>query len=214
MKTITGVFPSMTEARDAARALRKLGIADEEIIIAKDHDNPNRFLPTQRNMSAAGASGWGWLFAGFMPVIIHQKTALASGLVGGAVGCGLGLILGAVSRAIPLTLIANVNPIVAVIPFAAFCGFGGALAAYVYALGVSHEAAAVCAEADREHAVVVAVHVSEPVENKALATMESLKAAKLRDEQNPYRATDWNGEPIDEHTYPSDSEYRSFHAHA
>lgn len=214
MKTIAGVFPTADKARETAAALKKLGIADEEILIASGDEDPNQFLPAQRNMSAAGASGWGWLFAGFMPAVIHQPNAVASAGVGAAIGAGAGIILGLVARAIPMTLVANVHPILAAAAAGAFCAFGAGLSAYVYALGVSHEAAAVCAEAAREHGIVVEVHVSELVEEKALALMKERHAAHLRNEDDPYRATGWRGKPIDPHRYPSDSEVRSFHAHA
>lgn len=205
MKTIAGVFPSEAEAANARRDLKALGISVEEIIVA----GGNEKVSARRNMAACAASGAGWLLAVLVRQVVKQGTPVAGAGVGAITGAVFGAIGGLIAHAASSSPISHINIFAVVLGGILIGAFAGAMAAWTYSLGVSHEAAAFSAEAAREHGIVVAAHVQESVETDAMRVMAEHHAMNLRADADPWRASGWSGKHPYEPVYPSDSEFVS-----
>lgn len=206
MRTVAGVFPSEFEAARTGSELKALGISADEIIVAgSDGQCLSKGLQLDRNISAAAASGAGWLLAGAVRAVASSCSSRVGVTVGAAVGAGMGAIGGLVVHATTTSPFAHVSGFLVVPGAMALGAVAGGLLAWVYSLGVSHERVAFCAEAAREHGVVVAAHVSEAIEPAVMRVMKEHGAAKLRSEVDPWRASGWTGRHPEDQQYPSDS---------
>jgi uncharacterized membrane protein len=183
MKTVVGAFPSMAEAERVARDLEEMGIDKDEISVIAGNESGahNEYLKKPASTGAAAASA-----ASF--------------------GGGVGIVAGLIALAIP-----GVGPIIAGGALATVLtglGVGAAAGGLIGAftnMGVSHEEAPLYQEAVRRGGVVVAVHVSDPMEDDAIRVMDEHGARDLNAEADAWRASGWKGAYSNPHPYPSDS---------
>jgi hypothetical protein len=208
MKTVAGVFPTEDEAVRTRGDLMMLGISDDEIIVASgDKDCFDKVSEeNEYRMSAALApSGAGWVVSGLFRKIISGRSAPAAAAVGAVAGLVFGAVGALIAHAIRPPALAHVNGFLVLAGIVVAGALVGAVLAWIFALGVSHEGIAFCAEAEREHGVVVAAHVSETIEPDAIRIMTEHGAAKLRSDADPWRAAGWSGPHPEDEPYPSDS---------
>jgi hypothetical protein len=201
MRTVAAVFPSIQEASIVVRDLERLGIGDDDVIVATETKRP---ASAGRSIMAAAASGFGWFFAAYIPVIESKSTPLAAAGIGALMGGAGFYVLGLILLSIP-----GIEPFVAgsaaltLLTMLAFGAAAAGLAAAVFAMGVSHENDAFTAEAVREHGVVVAAHVSDPVEPQAVRVMNEHGARSLREYDDPLYASDSSGRSHADGNFPS-----------
>ncbi|HWE51577.1 MAG TPA: hypothetical protein VG273_17425 [Bryobacteraceae bacterium] len=209
MRTVVGVFASREEANGVLRDLNAIGIPPDEVAIAegsesKDHEKEW----SRRNLSAAAASAFGWMFAGFIPEVAERDLpgATAFGATIGAVG---GALSGLAFNAIRVNSVgATSEPIVSALVGLVIAGGLGGLAAAYYNMGVSHERVALEHKAEVDHGVIVAAHVIDEREPDAVKVMNAHHATKTRADADPWLASGWTGAHPTETPYPSDSEYK------
>ena len=210
MRTVVGVFASKEEAQAVLRDLNAIGIPPDEVAIAeggesKDHEKEW----SRRNISAAAASAWGWMFAGLIPAVSERNLPEATGL-GAAVGAIGGAIAGFAFNAVRTqTVGAADHALISALVGAVIAGALGALAAAYYNMGVSHERLALEHEAEVDHGIVVAAHVIEERESDAVKVMTAHHASKTRADADGWLASGWTGAHPTETPYPSDSEYKA-----
>ena len=203
MRTVAGVFPTEVEAEKTKRDLKAIGISIEEILVTGADEK----VSAHQNMAACAASGAGWLLAALVRQIVKQHSRASGAGVGALVGAVFGAVGGLITHATRSSLVSHINFLV-VVPCGILIGAAaGALAAWTYSLGVSHEPVAFAVEAVREHGFVVAAHVSGMTEPKAIRVMNEHHAANLRTDADPWRASGWKGPHPYEPKYPSDSEF-------
>lgn len=210
MRTVAGVFPSEFEAAETRGDLKALGISADEIIMAGgDGQSLKKVMQADRNMAAAAASGAGWLLAGLIHEVVTRRSASAGAAVGAVVGAAFGVVGGLIAHATRTSPLSHVSGFL-IVPGAMLIGaIAGGLLARLYSSGVSHEGIAFCAEAAREHGVVLAAHVSETLEPDAIRVMNMHGAANLRSDADPWRASGWTGPHPEDEPYPSDSSVKS-----
>jgi len=210
MRTVVGVFTSREEATAVLRDLNNIGIPPDDVAVAegrgsKDHDKEwNR-----RNISAAAASAWGWMFAGLIPLVSERNLAGATAL-GAGVGAAGGMLAGIAFAAIQSASVGGPDhTLLAAVLGLLICGTCGGVAAAYYNMGVSHEKIALDREAEIDHGIVVAAHVIESREAHTIKVMQEHHAFKTNADEDPWRASGWTGPHPSEEPYPSDSEYRN-----
>lgn len=208
MRTVVGVFPSMTEANLVAHDLNAIGIPADEVSIA-DGASASSHEWSQRNVAAMGGAAFGWFLAALIPVVAERGRSAATGF-GASVGAVAGLVAGMAALAVRAgePIIAG-SAIVTVLVALAIGATAGGLIAGMYSLGVSHEGIPLSDEAVREHGVVVAAHVFEAREPDALRIMKEHGARKARGGNDAWSASGWTGAHGIEKPYPSDSSVRS-----
>ena len=215
MRTVVAVLPSIAEAEQVAHDLRAIGIPNEEVSIAGGAEEKDRQKCakegawSRRNIAAAAASGFGWFIAGLIPLIAERTRAGAS-LVGAALGGSAGLIMGLLAFTLRGGASLPVASAIATILIPPVVGaVGAAFIARLYNTGVSHESDALCAEAIREHGVVVAAHVDESREPEAVQVLNAHGARNAHAAADAWLASGWIGKHTRDEPYPSDSSFRS-----
>jgi len=209
MRTVVGVFPSRDEADAVLHDLNAIGIPPDEVAIGEPGATDHEKEWSRRNISAAAASAWGWIFALMIPEISERNLAGAT-VFGAEVGAAGGMLAGAVFSAIRAASTGGPShPVISAVTGLVIGGFAGALAAAYYNMGVSHERLALCTEAEQEHGFVVAAHVIEAREPDALRIMNDHGAKKARGDADAWLASGWTGAHPAEEPYPSDSEHRA-----
>jgi len=176
-KTVAGVFASLTEAEHAARDLQALGISSDNIsVIAGNQENRHEeYLARAKQASV---------------------TTAQAATSGASTGGGVGIVATLVALSIP-----GVGPMVAggalatVLAGLAVGAAGGGTIAALSNMGISREEAPLFEEAVRRDAVILAAHVTAPVENEALAIM---KQHGSRDAREQTAAFDPHPEPWDD----------------
>jgi uncharacterized membrane protein len=208
MRTVVDVFLSREEADRVAHDLKAVGIPSDDVSIA-DGAGGDRREWSQRNIAACTGASYGWFIAAMIPLVADRSRPMATAIgaaIGGVAGAVAGLIALAVRGGVPLL---PGSPAVTVLAGLAIgAGFGAAITE-LYSMGVSHEDVPLDDEAVREHGIVVAAHVDEPREPKALHVMNEHGARNLRDDDDAWVASGWKGEHGIEEPYPSDSSFRS-----
>lgn len=220
MKTMVGVLPSEEEATCVTRELKALGIASDEIMIADGIDEESREKSlhegewSRRNLAAVAASGFGWLFAGLVPVIAESSRRRAV-----AIGGSFGGFAGIVAALIALSIHGHVSipgsgspgvQAAVILGGLLVGGLGGSLVTGIYSMGVSHEEVPLCEEAFREHGVVVSIHVDDRTEPGALKVLNEHHARSLRTGADAWVASGLAAAgPVGEKFYPSDSSFKS-----
>ncbi|HVY93962.1 MAG TPA: hypothetical protein VHA14_14475 [Bryobacteraceae bacterium] len=208
MRTIAGVFPTESEAVRTRGDLMALGISDDEIIVASGNKECLDKVAEEndyRITAALAPSGAGLVLAGLFRKILSGRSAPAAAAVGAVAGLVFGAIGALIAHAVRPPALAHVNGFLIAGGIMVAGALLGAVLAWIFALGVSHEGIAFCAEAEREHGVVVAAHVSETIEPDAIRVMTEHGAAKLRSDADPWRAAGWRGPHPENEAYPSDS---------
>jgi hypothetical protein len=180
-KTVAGVFSSLTEAEYAARDLQKLGIPSDNIsVIAGNQENRHeKYLAKAKRASL---------------------TTAEAATSGASKGGGVGIVATLVALSIP-----GVGPMVAsgalatVLAGLAVGAVGGGVIAALVNMGFSREEASLYEEAVRRDAVILAAHVTAPVENEALAIMKQHGSRDIREQIAAF----------DPHPYPWDDSVRA-----
>ena len=210
MRTVVGVFASREEADSVLRDLNSIGIPPDEVAIAgPGHSADHEKEWSRRNISAAAASAFGWMFAALIPQVAERTLAGATA-VGAGVGVAGGALAGLAFNSIRTSSVAAPDhAFISALIGMVICGTLGGLAAAYYNIGVSHERVALEREAQADHGVVVAAHVIEDREPDALRVMNAHSASKMRADADAWMASGWTGAHPTEEPYPSDSEFRS-----
>jgi len=188
VRTVAGVFATISEAEKVARDLEHLGIPNDSISIIAGNDarRHDEYLEKVKNAT------------------ITNAAAAASGA---SFGGGMGIVATLVALSIP-----GVGPILALGPLltiAAGLSVGaaaGGLIGVFRNMGIDHEDAPLYEEAVRRGAVIVAAQVGEPLDQEALRVMNRYGARDLRDEADTWRAAGWSPDP---HPYADDDSIRS-----
>jgi hypothetical protein len=210
MRTVVGVFATRQEADAVLRDLNAIGIPPDEVSIAegpggKDHEKEW----SRRNISAAAASTFGWMFAGLIPHVAESSLSGATAL-GAGVGAAGGILAGVAFAALQLRTVGGPDhTFMAALTGLCIAGMCGGFAAAFYNMGVSHERLALEREAEVDHGVVVAAHVIETREPDAVRVMNEHHARKTGAGADAWMASGWTGAHPIEEPYPSDSEYRA-----
>jgi hypothetical protein len=210
MRTVVGVFASREEANAVLRDFNAIGIPPDDVAIAEagqfsDHEKEW----SSRNLSAAAASAWGWMFAGLIPEIAERDLPGAT-----AFGAAIGAIGGAISGlAFNLIRVNSVGatsvPLTSALVGLLIGGTFGGLASAYYNMGVSHERLALEHEAEVDRGVIVSAHVIDEREPEAFKVMNAHHARKTRADADSWLASGWTGAHPVETPYPSDSEYKA-----
>ncbi|MDE3196815.1 MAG: hypothetical protein KGN84_10755 [Acidobacteriota bacterium] len=211
MKTVVGVLPSLREAEALERDLESLGVSTDELLIATGgRQSPQKSAGAERTIAAAAASGFGWFLAGFVPLIGSRRSAPAAAGVGALLGGLAALIAGAVGIAVAgAAPWAAGSPAITLLAVAGAGAAAGAIVAAIYNSGISHDEIPLQAEALREHGVVVAAHIGEPMEAQVLRMMRQHRANHVRSDVDTWIASGWTGEGHKRRADPSDSTARS-----
>lgn len=176
MKTVTGLYDSYSDARDAVKALENAGVPSDHISIVSNKDGKED-VEGQGNNAAEGAG-----------------TGAGIGAVAGGAG---GLLTGLGMLAIP-----GVGPVVAAGWLAATAAgavagavVGGAAGGIVGAMiesGVSEKDAHLYAEGVRRGGAVVAAKVDEDKVASSQAILTSSRSVDLDARRDAYTADGWS----------------------
>lgn len=191
MKTITGVFPSISDLERAVRKLEGIGIPNEAIsVIAGNEANRHReYLEKAKRAS---------------------RTAGAAAASGASIGGGAGIVVGLIALTIP-----GVGPVVAGGAIAnALTGLGigavsGGLISAFRNMAISHEQAPLYEEAVRRGQLLLSAQVDDSMEREAVQLMIANGARDLQDLADTWRIEGWQGPKSDPHPFVSDSTMRS-----
>ena len=190
MKTIAGTFDSMVQAELVFHELENLGIPREGISILAGNDAQRRDEYLAKAKEA-------------------QTGAGAAAASAASFGGGIGLVASLVALAIP-----GVGPFItggAITTLLAGLGVGavgGGLIGAFRNMGIDREQAPLYEEAVKRGAVMVTAHVSDPLENEAVAVMDRHGAHDLENAADTWKAAGWEGP--NPHPYALDD---SYHAH-
>jgi hypothetical protein len=186
MKTVAGVFQSLTEAEHVARHLENLGIPADNIhlIAGNEAGRHDEYLKEAKTESAGTGA-----------------AAASAASFGG----GVGILAGLAALVIP-----RVGPIIAGGAMATILtglGVGAAAGGLIGAfrnIGISHDEAGIYEEAVRRGSIVVAAQISnDAMEPEILRVMDEHGARDLRADVESWRASGWT------HPYPADSSFKA-----
>jgi hypothetical protein len=190
MKTVAGVFPSMSDVERAIRDLERMGVPTESISVIAGND-ANRHKEYLDKAKRAG------------------QTAGAAAASGASFGGGVGIMATLVALSVP-----GVGPFVAggaLAIVAAGLGVGaagGGLISAFNAMAIPHEEAPLYEEAVRRGALMLVAQVDDSIEEKVVERMNEHGARDLQDEADTWRAEGWSGPKADPHPFVSDSSVR------
>jgi uncharacterized membrane protein len=192
MKTVAGIFSSISQAERALHELQRQGISSDSlhVIAGNENNRHDEYLKKSKKASTSTAA-----------------AAASSASFGG----GVGILAALAALAIP-----GVGPIIAGGGMATvLTGFGigaasGGLIGAFKNMGISHEDAPLYEEAVRRGAVIALAEVDDDKMSDAINAMNTHGANDIQREAQFWRDAGWSGPPPIEHPHPADD---SFVAH-
>ncbi|MDE3196193.1 MAG: hypothetical protein KGN84_07610 [Acidobacteriota bacterium] len=195
MTTVTGVFQSLADANASIQDLRMAGIPGEEIFVATDGAhcvrNPGAVRPHLSDLLPADVR-----IAPVQPAVVAAAIFGAVAAVGSLAAYGFPFSLRGLAIFAGMTAAGLI-----------FGAGAGTIVARFFRMGKTHEDEAFSAEADREQGIVVAAHVSEDTQARAMSILSAHVGSKVRVDFDPWVASGWTGPHPADHLYPLESSY-------
>ncbi|MDQ3775049.1 MAG: general stress protein [Pseudomonadota bacterium] len=188
MKTVVGLFDSLSEAQSATRDLITAGYSRDDIgVLASDATGEWSRYKTSSLEGPAPMS----TLEGAAPGSEEVRSGVGTGTMVGGLG---GLLVGLTSFAIPgIGWLAGVGTLATTLLGASMGGAAGGLFTAVEKLGVPKDKTGYYAEALRQGGTLVLVRLAEEQVDEAMAIMERHQAVDIEQRAEKWRASGWTG---------------------